>query len=388
MYRVLAVRLYPTAKQVQHLDSQLQACRRLYNAAVEERVKAWKQEHRRISRMEQQRQLPAIRREHPDLAATSSIVLQDVVFRVDHAFRQYYRGITGHPRFRRASSYRSLTYSAHRSGNYRLGARSIAFGKIGAIRARLKSYPAWRERAAPKSCTVKRLAGRWYAYVRFQLERAIPSAVPDAVLGIDVGIESFLTASDGENVPNIRAYSRSEKAIRRVQRVAARRKPGGKNREKARIRVARIYERAKNRRLDQHHQVSRRIANRFAWVAAEEKLTGLHRGWLAKQVYDVGCSQFLRILAYKLEERGGGLLRVDRRGTSQRCSGCETVVRKPLAERTHKCPACGLVLHRDVNAAINIRKLAKLPVERGEVTPAEIGGHRATGPVPIDDAGT
>lgn len=387
MYRVLPVRLYPTREQEQLLGTQLNACRRLYNAAVEERLKAWKEQNRRISRAEQQRQLPALRREHQDLAAVSSIVLQDVVFRVDHAFRRYYRGITGHPRFRRAPSYRSITYSAHRPGNYTLGARSISFGRIGSIRARLKSFPAWREKATPKSCTVKRLAGRWYAYVRFQLEQATPGAVPDAILGIDVGIESFITTSEGEHVPNIRAFSRSEKAIRRAQRVADRRKPGGKNREKARIRVARIYERAKNRRLDHHHQVSRRIANRFAWVAAEEKLTGLHRGWLAKQIYDVGWSQFLRILAYRLDERGGALLRVDRRGTSQRCCGCGTVVQKPLSQRMHNCPACELVLHRDVNAAINIRKLAQLPAERGEVTPAEIGGYRAASPVPVREAG-
>lgn len=388
MYRVLAVRLYPTALQGTGLEAHLLACRRLYNAAVEERINAWKHRSTRIGRFEQQRQLPALRRELPELAAVSSIVLQDVILRVDRAFRQYYRGVTGHPRFRRASGYRSLTYSAHRPGNYTLAGPVIKFAKIGAIRARLKSFPAWRDKASPKSCTIKKVAGRWYAFVRFRLEPTSSPPIRNDVLGIDVGIESFLTTSEGQHFPNIRAYSRSEKALRRAQRIFDRRKLGGTNREKARIRIARIYERAKNRRLDQHHQVSRRIANRFAWVAAENNLTGLHRGWLAKQVYDVGWSQFLRILGYKLAERGGALLRVDGRGTSQRCSRCDTTVRKTLAERTHTCIACGLVLHRDVNAAINIRKLAKLPAERGEVTPAEIGGYRASGPVPVVDAGT
>jgi len=388
VYRILAIRLYPTKNQVHALTKQLELCRQLYNAATEERKRAWEAKRFRIGRLDQQCQLPELKKQVPEYTDVNANVLQDVIRRVDLAHQRFFKGITGPPKFRKPSRYSSLTYPVHRGGSYVWKGRHIRFSKVGDVRCRMRRLPSWVSTGQPKSCTLKREADQWQAYVRFAVVPPAPQQLPDRVLGLDVGIENFVTTSDGTTFRNLRTFSSQEPRIKRLQRRYDRRRLGGANRAKAQATVARLFMRARRRRLDYHHKVSRAIANTAKTVAVEDGLTGLRRGWLAKQIYDVGWGQFRRLLEYKLTSAGGQLVRVRAAWTSQTCSGCGLRAPKRLAVRIHDCVACGLNLHRDVNAARNIAQLAKVPAKRGEFTPAEIGSHRVEDSVPIMEAGS
>jgi putative transposase len=207
-----------------------------------------------------------------------------------------------------------------------------------------------------KTVALKREAGHWYAVFSCDLGpvEVEPSANPP--VGIDVGLESFLTTSDGEQEPNPRYQKEALPALRRAQRALARKRTGGKNRRKSKREVAKIHARVARLRREHHHQVALKLVRRYGFIAAESlSVTNLLKnGQLARSISDAGWSGFLGTLRHKAESAGVAYVEVDARGTSQQCSGCGAEVGKDLSVRRHDCGHCGLSLHRDENAARNI----------------------------------
>jgi putative transposase len=138
---------------------------------------------------------------------------------------------------------------------------------------------------------------------------------------------------------------------------------------KAKTRVARLHENIQNRRKDFLHKASRRIADTYETVYVEDLRIGnmVRNHHLAKSISDAGWGRFIGMIAYKEEDSGGQLIRVDANGTTQRCSGCGETVPKDLSQRIHRCLHCGLVLDRDLNAALNVlgrgREIGRGPPE-------------------------
>jgi putative transposase len=207
-----------------------------------------------------------------------------------------------------------------------------------------------------KTVSLKREAGRWYVVFSCDLGpvKVEPSTNPP--VGIDVGIESFLTTSDGEHEPNPRYQKTALPELRRAQRSLARKRKGGKNRRKSKRKVAKIHARVKRLRREHYHQVALKLVRRYGLIAAEGlNVQGMLRsGWMSRAISDAGWSGFLETLRSKAESAGVAFVEVDARGTSQQCSACGAEVRKGLSVRWHDCGHCGLSLHRDENAARNI----------------------------------
>jgi putative transposase len=150
-------------------------------------------------------------------------------------------------------------------------------------------------------------------------------------------------------------YRAAERALARAQRKLARRKRRSRRRQKARAELARAHQHIANQRRDFHHLVARGLVDYFGRIAIEDlNVKGLAGSMLAKSVHDAGWSQFLAILAAKAEEAGRTVIAVNAAGTTQRCSQCGEHVHKTLSQRWHTCPACGLSLGRDPNAARNV----------------------------------
>lgn len=206
-----------------------------------------------------------------------------------------------------------------------------------------------------KTCTIRRDGNQWYACFSVEFEPA-PVPVPDASIGIDVGINAFAVLSDGTVIENPKHLRKAEKKLMRKQRRLSARKKGSANRRKARKVVAKIHRKIRNQRADFHHKLSRAIVDRYGLIAVEDlNIQGMVRNHhLAKSISDAGWGQFLNFLAYKAENAGCRVAKVTARYTSINCSGCGEQVDKTLADRIHACPFCGLVLDRDHNAAINI----------------------------------
>jgi putative transposase len=204
--------------------------------------------------------------------------------------------------------------------------------------------------------TVQRdAADHWYACFACEVASE-PLPFNELAVGIDVGLERFATLSDGVKVENPRFFRRNEKALAKAQRKLSQAEKGTPQRAKQRKAIQHIHQRIANKRRDFAHKLSREWVSSFGMIAFE-KLNGknmLQNHCLAKSISDAAWHQLIAYTTYKAENAGRVVVLVDPRNTSQQCSCCGTMVEKSLSVRVHACPACGLVMDRDQNAAINI----------------------------------
>ena len=211
------------------------------------------------------------------------------------------------------------------------------------------------------SATVSEQAGHWYVSLQVEEEQAAPKNT-GPVVGIDLGIRNLATLSDGEVIPNPRHLKRRLKKLKRLQRVVSRRQKGGKNRKKAVRKLAKLHRQIKNQRRNTLHQVTTRLAKTKSVLVIEDlNVSGMLKNHhLAQAIGDVGFYEFKRQLLYKASWYGSRVILADRwEPSSKRCSGCGWVdADLTLSDRTFHCQQCGLVLDRDLNAAINLSKLA------------------------------
>jgi len=189
-----------------------------------------------------------------------------------------------------------------------------------------------------------------------------------------VGLHSYATLSDGTRIENPRLYRNEEKKLGLLQRGLSRKERGSRNWVRAKTRVARLHEKIRNRRTDFIHKASREIADAYETVYVEDLKIGnmVRNHCLAKSISDAGWGRFIGMIAYKEEESGGQLIKVNPRDTTRMCSRCGETVPKDLSQGIHRCPYCGLVRDRDRNAALNILARGR-EIRRGppEFRPAE-----------------
>ena len=211
---------------------------------------------------------------------------------------------------------------------------------------------------------VHRADGHWYALIVCETEpptEHIPSSCSHPDIGIDVGLKSFLTDSEGNTVDNPRFYRTSQRTLRRKQRTLCRRKKGSNRRRKAAKNTAQTHLKIARQRRDFHSKTAKQYADNYHHIAVEKLSIDnmVKNHCLAKSIMDASWGAFLAILTAKAERAGHCVIRVNPRFTSQKCFHCGEIVQKSLSVRTHVCPFCGYVADRDVNAAQNILKSAR-----------------------------
>ncbi|RIH81329.1 transposase, IS605 OrfB family [Calidithermus terrae] len=282
----------------------------------------------------------------------------------------------GFPRFRKKGRGRESV--GFTTGAIRVDDKShVVLPKIGRVRTH-EPTTALLERIETKKArilraTVSREGGRWFVSFTCEVERE-PKAprLPGAAVGLDVGLRHLAVLSTGEQVPNPRPLKKALRKLARLNRELARRKPESKNREETRWRLARAHARVANIRRDALHKLTTRLACRYGTVVVEElNLAGMLRNRrLARAVADASLAEIRRQLAYKTVWYGSHLLKAERfYPSSKRCSRCGAVKEKlPLWVRTFRCDACGLVLDRDHNAALNLAALVAAVAGSGPET--------------------
>lgn len=210
----------------------------------------------------------------------------------------------------------------------------------------------------PKTVTLTRArTGKWYAAFSCETD-AHPLPPTEHVTGVDVGLTTFATLANGDEIENPRFYRRDEADLARVQKRkdAAKLAQDWSENTRQKLLLAKIHERIANRRSDFAHKRSRELVNRYQVIVFEAlapQEMGKSRG-MRKSIMDVAWTQFIGMTLGKAAEAGRTVILVDPRNTSKQCSRCGELVEKSLSERTHTCPSCGLMLGRDHNAAINI----------------------------------
>lgn len=338
-----------------NLKNHLELCRQLYNLALEQRITIWKNYRKSISTYGQSKQLPDLKKAFPEFKQVNSQALQDVIERLGKAFDGFFRRLKrgqkpGFPRFRGYNRHDSVTL---KQTGWKLEGKYLTITNIGKIKLFL-SRPMEGE---IKTVTICRTAtGKWF--VCFSCNNVAEKILPDTgrETGIDVGIKSFCVNSEGKPVDNPKHFRTSENLLHRRQRSLSRKKRGSNRRKKARYLVAKTHEKVSNQRKDFLHKTANAYIQNYDTIYIEDlKIKNMVKNrHLSKSISDSSWGMFFNFLAYKAEEAGRRLVKINPNGTSQICSGCGKKVFKFLSVRTHRCPFCGLVLDRDHNAAINI----------------------------------
>jgi len=353
-------RIFPNKRTLHILEGNLEECRWLYNDTLSFRKKALEEEKRIANYYETKRRIPVLKASRPSLETVHSQVLQNVTERVDLAFQAYFRRVKsgekepGYPRFKGYGRYDSLTYT---QSGFKLAGNCLEVSKIGNLKLVLHRPI----EGTIKTLTLRRSStGKWYACFSVEIE---PKRLPklESVVGIDVGLNTFATLSDGTEIENPCFFRKEEKALVKVQRKLSKETKGTPERRFRRKAVARTHERIGFKRSNFSHQYSRKIVNQFGFIAVEDLTVNrmVHSHCLSKSIHDVAWSGFFRILRSKAEEAGYTFIAVNPAYTSQTCSKCghRLLDKLILSDRLFTCPDCQLHIDRDINAALNIKSL-------------------------------
>jgi putative transposase len=380
-------RLLPSKAQHRALERILESQRLLYNAALEERIGAYRKAGKTLTYFEQCKGLSQWRKDDPEAAQLPVRLQRATLKRLDEAYHGFFRrlrlgGKPGFPRFRGQGWFDSFGFREC-AGSMTLKSGRLHFkGMPGSLRVH------WH-RELPggpiKCCTFRRTAKGWSVGFAVEVAAADPRRTATAV-GVDVGISTFAALSDGHSIPSLRAARKAARRLRIAQRALLRAKPGSGGRRKARAVVARCQAKTARQRREHLHQASARLVRDYDAIAIEKlNIKGLAQSSLAKDVRDASWAAFISMLRYKAAKAGVRLIEVDPQGTTQDCSSCGALVPKNLDARWHDCPACGLSMDRDLNAARNIfhragvgpglRNVAGCGMRAGE----NLGSHRSAG---------
>jgi putative transposase len=362
-------RLYPDAAQQQQMLEWLETCRGVYNYALRE-LKDWLASRRSLAdrcslekeyiipadapfpdKARQQKALTEAKKQFPHLAQVNAQVLQQAIGQLHKSWGSFQQRGFGFPRFRQYGQFKSFLFPQFRESPIR--GNRIKLPSIGLVPIRL-------HRPIPDGFVVKqvrvvsRVRGtQWFVVISIQSDVSVPDAPAcGRAIGIDLGLERFLTASDGSSQERPPFFRSLQGKLKLLQRRAARKQKGSQNWEKAQTEVARHHFRIANRRKDFHLKTAHQLCSQAQTIFAEDlNVEGLTRGTLGKPCIDASFGQFLSLLEWVCHKRGVFFAKVDPRGTSQTCPHCLATVRKELAVREHHCPECGYRTHRDHAAA-------------------------------------
>jgi putative transposase len=337
----------------------LEASRRLWNDALAHRKLRWEKERRSTSYNLQASILTSEREEDVLLGGLYSQTGQDVLRRLDSAFKSFFAHRARYPKFKKFNQSGSFTYPQAYNGSVKpdIARKRLFLSKIGNIRTVFhRSLP---KGARLKTCTVIREPdGKWFASLIF--EEVVPlqnidttPVAPKNPLGVDLGLLSLITTSDGEKVEHPRFLRKAEKRLKHLQRALSSKSKGSKNRSKARSKVASLHSRVRRQRLDFNHKLSTRLVKEHNLIAFEDlKIRNMVRNHkLAKSISDAAWGQLVRLTEFKAMGAESRVVRVAAAYSTQECFHCGTRSGVNLSMREFVCIGCGLTLQRDLNAA-------------------------------------
>ncbi|MFC7386058.1 RNA-guided endonuclease InsQ/TnpB family protein [Sphaerisporangium rhizosphaerae] len=372
--------LRPTGKQVIALTACLDDHRALYNAALEHRRTAYAKAGVSISYGDQSAELKHIRAEDPSGQGRWSFSSQQATLRrLDRAFAAFFARAKagrapGFPRFKGKGRFDTVTWPSNGDG-CRWDAQSdhpsatfVRLQGVGHVRVH-KHRPV---RGTVKTISAKREGSHWYLVLSCDGVPAEPLPATGAAAGIDMGVSSLVTTSDGRHLANPRHLAAYAGRLAAAQRDLARKRRGSKRRRKAAARVAALHAKVRRRRLDGAHKAALAVVRGYDVIVHEDlRIANMTRSasgtldapgrnvagksGLNRSILDAGWGVFLTILSHKAESAGRELIAVNPAGTSRTCARCGHQAKENrLTQAEFRCVRCGHVAHADVNAAINI----------------------------------
>ena len=349
-------RFYPDDEQKRILARTFGCCRYVYNWALRERTDAYYQRGERLYYEDTAQRLVLLKKQKETmwLNEVSSVPLQQSLRHLDRAFRNFFEGRTNYPTFKKKRHQQAATYA---SNAFTWDGGALTLAKMDTPLS-IVFHRLLPDGCKPSSVTItKDEADRYFVSILVEEDINTLEVTPSMV-GLDLGLKSMVITSDGHTYGNPKFFHKDEKKLAKAQRRHAKKKKGSKNRNKARLKVARIHKKIADRRRDYQHKLSTKIIRENQVVCVEslqvKNMVGNH--CLAKAISDVGWSEFVRQLEYKAAWYGRTLVKIDKwYPSSKRCFDCGHILDSlTLDVRSWTCPECGVVHDRDINAAKNI----------------------------------
>jgi putative transposase len=361
MLKAYKYRLYPTKNQADQFNQHIGSCRFVYNWALDQKIKAYEQTGKSVSRYTLNKLIPSLKTNSPWLSEVNSQSLQGMTKQVESAFTKFFREKAGFPKFKsKKNPIQSFPVPQHYEVDFDSG--TIKLPKIGDVKVVLHKKFTGTLKTAVISRTV---TGKYFISVLVDNNEATPSKSifsEITTVGVDVGIKDFAVLSTGEKVENPKYLKNSIHRLKCLQRRVSKKVKGSKNRNKARQHLSKIHEIITNQRNNFQHKISSRLICENQAIALETlNVKGMLKNHcLAQSISDVAWSSFVTKLEYKAEWFGKTILRIGRfEPSSKTCSICgyrnNTLT---LKDREWECPDCKTKHDRDINAAINIKKFA------------------------------
>ena len=384
-------RIYPELLQEQTLLEWLFVCKKVYNYCLAERKDSMKSRKSWVDRCSldreyiipadtkypdyyhQKRQLTEAKKTNPELKAVQSQVLQEVVGKVDKAFRAFHQRGIGYPRFRK--KIRSMVFPQFKTCP--IVGDKIKLPKIGSVKIIL-------HRPIPEGFVVKQVqvvqkASGWYAICTIQSEGDIPNPIPDlsySSLGIDLGFKKIIHTSKNESIDRPRFLLDLQGQLKSLQRKLKNKEKGSANWLKVSRKIALLHEKIHRKRKQYHYELSHHLCNQAKMIFIEDispKAWG--KGLLRKHSLDFAFGAFIEILAHLAKKRDVYLLKINKDYTSQTCPNCGTLTgKKPLNERVHHCSECGFTCDRDYASSLVIEQRGLIAVGQTVLQSVEDNG--------------
>lgn len=353
------VRLYPTPKQETQFNKTIGCARWVYNHFLAWHIEVYKAEKRYLSYSQCSEMLTQIKATPGTewLAEVDKFALQNSLKDLDESYKNFFEGRAGYSRFKSKHGTKQSYQTNLTNNNIRVDVKHhrIKLPKVGWVEYVIDGRKITGDII---NVTVSRTpSGKYFASIL--CEAAIETLTPsDKEVGIDMGLKKFAILSNDEVIENPRYYVKAQKKLAGLQRAHSKKKKGSKNREKARLKVARQHEKIANQRRDFQHKLSKKLVNENQVISMEDlrikNMVKNHK--LAKAISDAGWGEFQRMVEYKSTWYGRAFVKVDSfYPSSKLCNKCDTKnAMLTLSDREWQCPVCRTIHDRDKNAARNI----------------------------------
>ncbi|NBG87225.1 RNA-guided endonuclease TnpB family protein [Isachenkonia alkalipeptolytica] len=354
MNRAFKFRIYPNREQQELIAKTFGCVRFVYNRMLSDRIAYYKETKKSLHNT------PAdYKKEYEWLGEVDSLALANAQLNLNKAYANFFRDKSiGFPNFKsKKKNHKSYTTNVV-NGNIKLGTGELVLPKLKAVK--MKQHREIPKDYTLKSVTISQTAtGKYFASLLYAYEQDIKVIEPKVFLGLDYSMKELFISSEGVPAAYPRYYHQALVKLKKEQRKLSKCQKGSQNRNKQRIKVAKLHEKVRDQRKDFLHKLSRQITNAADRVCIENlNMKGMSRALhFGKSVSDNGFGMFVSMLDYKLKDQGKDLIKIDKWFPSSKlCSSCgEKKAELSLSERIYHCEACGIILDRDYNASINIK---------------------------------
>lgn len=362
-YKAYKYRIYPNKSQEELILKHIGCCRYIYNYGLEKKIKVYQESKQGISRFDLQSDLVVLKKQQETswLKEVNSLSLQASLANLDTAFTRFFKEKKGFPKFK-SKKVGNQSFQVVQNTKVDFDKNKLFLPKF---KSGIKCIFHRQFEGEIKTSTISKTpAGKYFISILVKVNDDNPNKVPideNQAVGIDLGIKTFATLSDGIEIQNPKNLKKSMKRLKRLQKDVSRKQKESNNRKKSVKLLAIQHEKVSNRRNDFLHKTSKFLIDNYDTICLEtlsaKNMMQNHK--LARALSDIAIGTFNSYIDYKAEWYGKNILRIGRFEPSSKMCECGNIYRDlKLSDRVWKCPSCGRTNQRDLLAANNIKKFA------------------------------